>query len=132
LTQFIFARRDDTQEIFTHDHTAKTCKREHVSAPFEHICFRDNHRRVRHITLGGSLHASILRYTTADHDFEVIAAHERRGRPGPEEHCIPVSGAAFEHQRRNYQFDADIHFFDVRPGVGNQAIFELPEACMKL
>jgi hypothetical protein len=129
LTEFRFSSRDDTEVIFTHDVRAKTCKKETRNAPHEHLCFRDNTRRVRHIVLGGRLHASVLTYQTADRAFDIVASHERRGRPGPEEHCIPISGATFEHQRNVYSFDSDIRFFDIRLGIGNQAIFELPDSC---
>jgi len=86
---------------------------------------------VRHVVIGGRLFASVLRYTDQNGEFEAIAAHEHRGRER-EEPCIPVSGAIFSHQQQRFTFESEIRFYDVRPGIGNAAIFELPDSCRKL
>lgn len=42
------------------------------------------------------------------------------------------SGNFFEHHDRHYQFDGKINYINVRPGIGDPAIFHLPEACKNL
>jgi len=128
LTEFQIGRPGNVVDVYTY--TQGTCKKD-TRGPLQRTCFRDNHRRVRHVVIGGRLFASVLLYADQNGEYEMIASHEHRGRER-EEPCIPVSGAIFSHQQDRYTFDAEIRFYDVRPGIGNGAIFELPESCRKL
>jgi len=95
---------------------------------------RDNHRRVMNVTLGETLRASILRYTDENRVRDFLVAHprERYDREMREHECVPISGAFFRHQQDRYSFEARIEFFDFRHGIGNEAIFELPDSCRNL
>ena len=80
----------------------------------------DNHRQQIDLTVGGTLKSKLYRYTREKFSTDVLVS---------EEHCIPIGGALLEHHEHQYSFDADIRFYNVRHGIGNPVVWELPAHC---
>jgi len=118
ISEYIFGHEDEYITVFTH--MKDSCKKERREVPFRKICVRDNHHEQLDLTIGGSLRAKLYRYTREKTQSDMLVS---------EEHCFPISGAFFEHHKNVYTFDADIHFYDVRHGIGNPMVWELPESC---
>jgi len=91
------------QDVFTH--VKGSCKKETSNVPFRKICIRDNHRRQTHLTIGGSLRATLFRYDSETRQSDLLVSH-----PSSPFGCIPINGAFFDHQNGRYSFDADIRF----------------------
>lgn len=46
-------------------------------------------------------------------------------------HRSPFSGIFLEHHQRNYKFDSRVDFWNVKIGIGNPIVFELPDVCRR-
>jgi len=96
------------------------CTRTRVTMPFRRACVEDNHHELHHLTLGGSLRASLYRYRreTNIRDFLVAA-----------ETCVPIEGWFLTHHDNHVSFGAEVRYFNVRHGIGNPAVWIIPEHC---
>jgi len=118
-TTWIFGRPGfGNQLVFTHNKDG--CTRTTRDEPFRSICVRDNHRQQLDLLVGGHLRSKLFRYTQQQLVTDVLVA---------EEGCVPIGGAMLEHHERQYSFDADIRFYNIRFGIGNPVIWELPANC---
>jgi len=88
--------------------------------PMPEACVRDNHHEERHLIIGGELEATWYGFTTAEYQRNVVVSRH---------HCLPIEGVLFEHHGRQYQFDLRVNYWNVRHGIGNPVIFELPSIC---
>jgi len=120
MTEYVFGREDEFVEVFTH--VKDQCKKERRDSPFRKICVRDNHHHQVDLTIGGHLRAKLYRYTREKQQSDMLVSEER---------CIPIGGAFFDHHKHHYSFDAEIHFYDIREGIGNPVVWELPESCLQ-
>jgi len=121
LSEYMFGREDEYVEVYTH--IKDQCKKERRDRPFRKICVRDNHHEQLELTIGGHLRAKLFRYTREKTQSDMLVTVEK---------CIPIGGAFFEHQQHHYSFDAEVHFYDIREGIGNPVVWELPESCRNI
>jgi len=122
MTQWFFGRREQGVEVFTYT-KEKGCVKEARTAPFREICVRDNHRENIDVTIGGILRAKLYRFSREQFQSDQLVA---------EHDCVPISGAFFDHHATTYSFDADVRYYNIRHGIGNPVVWELPAACRTL
>jgi hypothetical protein len=90
--------------------------------PMREACVHENHHEERKLIIGGTLHARWFGFTTQERQRNMIVS---------EHECIPVEGSFLEHHNRHYQFDGAVQFWNIRHGIGNPIIFEIPHMCRK-
>jgi len=84
--------------------------------PFPKLCVHENHKQEFHFTIGLGYPVVFYGYDKADRRSDIVVS---------EHLCAPVSGVFFDH----HSFEARINYWDVKLGVGNPIVFELPKAC---
>jgi len=97
-----------------------TCKVETRKDPIRELCVPETHREERHVLVGGFLEATWYGFRTPTfQDWVLVSRH----------HCNPIEGVFFEHHDHVRTFEGRVDFFNVKHGIGNPVIFEIPPFC---
>jgi len=116
-TIWIFETPQGYQDRFVS--TKGVCTRTRVTLPFRKACVEDNHHELHHLTIGGFLHATLYRYRRETNIGDFLVSTEG---------CFPIEGRFLTHHS-GVTTDAHIRYFNIRHGIGNPAVWIIPEHC---
>jgi len=123
--------RQGNNYVFVVHHSNGTCDTRTRPEPLREACVRENHHEEFRLTIGGHLHCTFYGFTNNGHQSNVVAAHSRHNG-GNEDHCIPVEGVFLARHDNSVSVDARLAFFNVKIGIGNPIVFEVPKICKRL
>jgi len=109
-------RRDNKLKEYVYDRKTDSCTTKTDNRPFPKFCVRENHKQEFKFTIGLGYHVVWYGYDHKDARREIVVS---------EHGCAPISGHFFEH----HHFEDRVDFWDVKLGIGNPIVFELPAAC---
>eukprot|EP01128_Nolandella_sp_AFSM9_P010355 TRINITY_DN7136_c0_g1_i1.p1 TRINITY_DN7136_c0_g1~~TRINITY_DN7136_c0_g1_i1.p1 ORF type:complete len:198 (-),score=62.08 TRINITY_DN7136_c0_g1_i1:197-790(-) len=113
--------KDKLTKIFTYSNGQCTLNK--VQVPWKKACVKDGHHHTMDYTIGGHLHATLYFY-----DKEGQAGYFSVSKEG----CNPIQGVFLSHHEKTFTLEDKINYINVRHGIADRAIFELPFSCQQI